>query len=124
MATIKEFEDLEMWQDTRLFCNKIYIHVKDIKDYSFKDQIQRSSVSIMNNIAEGFERSSDADFCKFLVIAKSSAGEVRSMLYLAGNFSYITIGKRDELIQDCKKIAIKIKKLITYLQSNIKTIRH
>lgn len=68
MATIQNFEDLQIWQEARIYCNDIYLFFKENKDFGFKDQIQRASVSIMNNIAEGFERDSDADFCRFLII--------------------------------------------------------
>jgi len=68
----------------------IYQVLKDNRDFGFKDQIQRASVSIKNNIAEGFERSSDAEFKRFLFISKGSCGEVRSMLYLAKGLNYIT----------------------------------
>jgi len=67
----------------------IYQSFRDIRDFSFKDQVQRAAVSVMNNIAEGFERKGDKEFRKFLFIAKGSSGEVRSMLYLAVEAKYI-----------------------------------
>jgi four helix bundle protein len=77
------FEDIIAWQKAKVMTLKIYSYFKDSRDYGFKDQICRASVSVMNNIAEGFERKSDNEFMHFLYIAKSSCGEVRSMLYLA-----------------------------------------
>ena len=83
MTTIKNFEDLMIWQDARVLVGAVYALMKESKDFGFKDQIQRASVSVMNNIAEGFERKSDSEFNRFLDIAKASCGEVRSMIYLA-----------------------------------------
>jgi four helix bundle protein len=86
---IEQFEDIIAWQKARILTLKIYSSFKDSKDFGFRDQICRASVSIMNNIAEGFERKSDAEFKHFLFIAKGSCGEVRSMLYLAVELKYI-----------------------------------
>jgi four helix bundle protein len=79
----ERFEDIIAWQKARLLTIDIYKIFNDIKDYGFKNQIQRASVSVMNNIAEGYERKSNNEFGRFLYIAKGSCGEVRSMLYLA-----------------------------------------
>ena len=89
MTTIEKFEDVIAWQKAKELTVDIYSTFKDNRDYAFRDQIQRASVSIMNNIAEGFERGSDADFKRFLYIAKGSCGEVRSMLYVAKELQYI-----------------------------------
>ncbi len=77
------FEDLEVWQEAKTLTISIYQLMKDNRDYGFRDQIQRASVSIMNNIAEGSESGSNATNVRFLQIAKGSCAEVRSMLYLA-----------------------------------------
>jgi len=87
---IEKFEDIIAWQKSKLLSKSIYGHFINNKDYGFKDQIQRASVSIMNNIAEGFERKGDKEFSHFLFIAKGSCGEVRSMLYLALELKYIS----------------------------------
>ena len=87
---INKFEDIIAWQKAKKSTIAIYALFKECKDFSFKDQIQRASISIMNNIAEGFERKSDKELKYFLFIAKGSCGEVRSMLYLAVQFNYIT----------------------------------
>ena len=79
----ERFEDLRIWQQTRQLTNTVYENLADCRDYAFRDQMQRAAVSIMNNIAEGFERRTSKDFGHFLDIAKGSCGEVRSMLYLA-----------------------------------------
>ncbi|MFA6992905.1 MAG: four helix bundle protein [Candidatus Gracilibacteria bacterium] len=87
---IEKFEDIKAWQkakDVSIFVYKLF---ENSKDYSFKDQIQRASTSVMNNIAEGFERKGDKELSKFLYIAKGSCGEARSMLYLALELRYIS----------------------------------
>lgn len=121
MATIKNFEDLQIWQESRIFIKEIYTSFSQIKDFGFRDQIQRASVSVMNNIAEGFERDSDKEFARFLFIAKASCGEVRSMLYLACDLELISSIQKDNLIEKSKKISIGINKLIIYLNKSIKS---
>lgn len=86
---IDKFEDLKAWQKSKELTLLIYKIFKDSKDYSFKNQIERASVSIMNNIAEGFERRTNKELTSFLFIAKGSAGEVRSMLELGLELNYI-----------------------------------
>lgn len=91
MATIKRFEDLEIWQTARMLSKKVFL-LSDVtpfsKDFKFRDQIRDSSGSVMDNIAEGFERSSRLEFVNFLSIAKGSAGETRSQLYRAIDQNY------------------------------------
>lgn len=89
MAKVNKFEDLDVWVESQLFSKEIYQLLSKSKDYGFKDQIFRASVSISNNIAEGFERKGNKEFKKFLYISKGSCGEVRSMLYLADSLGYI-----------------------------------
>ncbi len=87
------FEDLKVWKDSREFVKSIYeltSSEKFSKDFGLRDQIQRSAVSVMNNIAEGFERNNNREFIKFLKYSKGSAGEVRSMLYVALDLNYIS----------------------------------
>jgi four helix bundle protein len=86
---IQRFEDIIAWQKAKELAILVYRLMKANKDFGFKDQIQRASVSIMNNIAEGFERKGDKEFQRYLFIAKGSAGEVRSMSYVALEFNYI-----------------------------------
>ncbi len=89
MAKFEKFEQINAWGKSKTLVLEIYKIFEDIKDFSFRDQIRRASVSVMNNIAEGFERKGNKEFCKFLFIAKGSCGEVRSMLYLALDLNYI-----------------------------------
>lgn len=88
--TIEKFEDIVAWQKAKTLTKQIYQDFGKCRDFGFKDQIQRASVSIMNNIAEGFERRGDKEFKRFLFIAKGSCGEVRSMLYLAFELQYLS----------------------------------
>jgi len=88
----KMFEELQIWQKARELVKTIYkltLSAPFKKDYSLSDQIRRSSVSVMSNIAEGFERGSNTEFIQFLYIAKGSAGEVRTQLYIAYDLGYI-----------------------------------
>ena len=92
MATIRRFEDIEAWKAARRLTQKVYAVSKcgDFrKDFALRDQIRRASISITSNIAEGFERDGTKEFASFLSIAKGSAGEVRSQLYVALDEGYI-----------------------------------
>lgn len=86
---IERFEDIIAWQKAKELSLIIYKQFKNNNDFGFRDQIQRASISIMNNIAEGFERSGNRELKKFLYISKGSCGEVRSMLYMALELNYI-----------------------------------
>lgn len=86
---IDQFEDIVAWQKAKILVLDCYKYLGVIKDYSFKSQILSAAVSIMNNIAEGFERKGDKEFRHFLFISKGSCGEVRSMLYLALELEYL-----------------------------------
>jgi four helix bundle protein len=93
MSSIKRFEDLEAWRIARELTQSVYALTRTApfsKDYGLCDQICRSSVSIMSNVAEGFERDGDKEFANFLSIAKGSAGETRSLLYVALDQQYIS----------------------------------
>ena len=120
MATIKSFEEMEVWQLSRQICNKIYklTSTGDFsKDYGFKDQIRRASGSIMDNIAEGFDRGGNNEFKLFLSYSKGSAGEVKSQLYRALDQAYISIEDFDELYQQVDNVGGKLTNLIKYLSS-------
>ena len=116
----RNFEDLRIWIETRKFVVDIYSLFRENRDFGFKDQIQRASVSIMNNIAEGSEYNSDASFIKFLNIAKGSCAEVKSMLYLAFDLGYCSKEQQENLQKQLFLITSGIFKLIEYLEKNKK----
>ena len=120
MTKVSIFEDLRIWQEARSLVKCIYTEIarsdEASKDWGFRNQIQTASVSIMNNIAEGFERSSDKDFARFLDIAKASCGEVRSMLYLAEDLKYI----EKERVVALRNEAVKISKGIASLSKHLR----
>lgn len=121
MSTIHRFEDLEVWQKAREICKYIFILTcRDpfSKDYSLKDQIKRSSGSVMDNIAEGFERGGNKEFTNFLTISKGSLGEVRSQTYRAFDYGYITIENLDHLLNETSSLTERLGKFISYLRNS------
>lgn len=102
---IQRFEDILAWRKSKDLVIMIYNEFRFSKDFPFRDQIQRAAVSIMNNIAEGFERRGDKELKKFLFISKGSCGEVRSMLYLALELKYIDKNKFDTLYNESLEIS-------------------
>ena len=120
MPTVKSFEDLAVWKDARKFTNKIYnLTNKFPKEelYGLTSQIRRATVSIMSNIAEGFDRRSDKELSNFLSIARASSSEVQNDLYIALDLNYISQAEFNQLYQEAKKIAKQINGLMTYLKS-------
>ena len=118
MATINRFGDLEIWQESRRLAKEIHIISIETglkSDFKFKEQIKSSSGSVMDNIAEGFERDGNIEFRQFLSIAKGSAGETRSQLYRVFDFDYINEQKFELLKKDYENLSGKIKNFITYL---------
>ena len=118
MKKIEKFEDILAWQKSRKLSQNVYKLFKENRDYSFKDQICRASVSVSNNIAEGFERRSKKEFLMFLYIAKGSCGEVRSMLYLATDLGYISDKNFDLMYNQITEISKIIAGFIKYLKNN------
>ena len=118
MATIERFEDIKAWQAAKDLVSAIYrvtAQGQFAKDFGLRDQIRRASVSVMSNIAEGFERSSDREFRRFLYIAKGSAGEVRSHLFVAVDLGYITAEEFSDLRTKSEEVAKSLSGFITYL---------
>ncbi len=118
MATINRFEELEIWKEARrLFqiINQISLETNLKSDFKLRDQIKASSGSVMDNIAEGFERDGNLEFRQFLSIAKGSAGESRSQLYRLFDCNYISKTSLDSLVKDYENLSGKIANFISYL---------
>jgi four helix bundle protein len=121
MTAITRFEEIEAWKTARELTNKIYAQGNQSgfnKDFGLRDQIRRASVSVMSNIAEGFESRTDVQFINFLGTARASAGEVRAQLYVALDQKYITEEQFKESYELAEKSARQIAKFIAYLESN------
>lgn len=114
---LKKFEDIIAWQKAQNLAVSIYSLFGNIDDYGFRNQICRATVSISNNIAEGFDRISDKEFRRYLFIAKGSCSEVKSMLYLSQKLKMIDNKTTDSLIEKCNEISKIIRGLINYLES-------
>lgn len=114
---IQKFEEIVAWQKAQDLAVEIYFLFKDNKDWDFRNQICRATVSISNNIAEGFDRSSSLEFRKFLFISLASCSEVKSMLYLSKRLNYLTEKNTDSLLQKSSEIS----KIITGLNKSLTT---
>ena len=123
MSKITRFEDLLTWQKARELTRVILALTKSdefSRDFALKDQLCRAVISVPANIAEGFERDGNREFVKFLSIAKGSAGEVRSLLYLAMDLGYISSDQMDESITLSLETARLIGGMIRYIQGSNK----
>jgi len=117
----KSFEELPVWQKARELVQYIYVLTKKepfYRDFSLVDQIRRASTSVMFNIAEGFERGSNTEFIQFLYIAKGSAGETRTQLYVAFDQKYITQEEFKKGLSLCKDVSGQLSGLIDYLRGS------
>jgi len=120
MATIQRFEDLDVWQNARTLTNRVYEHARQdpfSKDFGLRDQIQRAAISVMSNIAEGFESRTQSIFVDHLGYARGSAGEVRAQLYVAHDQGYISVSEFDETYDLTDKVSRQLFKLIQHLKS-------
>ncbi len=117
MVTIQKFEDLISWQKARLLTKEIYKALRGCRDLGFKDQIQRAAVSVMSNIAEGFESGTRQEFLNYLYIAKASSGEVRAQLYAALDIEYLNI----ETFKYLNNLVVECSKLISSFIKSLKT---
>jgi four helix bundle protein len=128
MATIERFEDIISWKEARKLnqiLGKLIDDGKFKRSYRLINQIEGAAGSVMDNIAEGFERSDNKEFVQFLYIAKGSCGELRSQLYRALDRNYISEKEFDELSSHTKKISSLIQNFITYLEnSELKGIKY
>ena len=110
------FEDLEVWKKACRITVKIYKILKDCKDWGLKDQMTRAAVSIPSNIAEGAERDSVAEYIRFLHIAKGSAAELRTQVYIAQQIAVINQKTKNELVEDLKTISSMLHALVKSLK--------
>ncbi|MBO9692700.1 four helix bundle protein [Chryseobacterium sp.] len=122
MATINNFEDLDIWKKSRELCQKIFISLIQNSNCSqnIKNQIDRSSASVMDNIAEGFEREGNKEFINFLSMSKGSCGEVRSQLIRAFDRDFIN----ENEFNDLKKDYADLSKMISGFMKYLKTTEH
>jgi four helix bundle protein len=123
MAKIERFEEIIAWQKGMELCDAVYtitLQENFAKDYALKDQIRKSAISIPSNISEGFERESNNQFIYFLVIAKASAGELRTQLYIAKNQKYISEEEFQKLKEQCLNVSKLISGFISYLRKKRK----
>lgn len=121
MATVKRFEDLEVWQRAREICKLVSVYTKKqdfSRDFTLRDQIRGSSGSAMDNIAEGFERDGNKEFIQFLTISKGSIGETRSQAYRALDYDYISEDEFEVLKEKCLVLSEKLGAFINYLKKS------
>ncbi len=121
MATIKRFEDLEIWQLARELNIKVHPILEKLdesRSYALKGQLDGSAGSVMDNISEGFERDGNREFIQFLAISKGSLGEARSQLYRAFDRKFVGKESFDVLQADCLLLAGKIAAFMTYFNNS------
>ena len=115
---IEKFEDIEAWKEARFLVKAIYQEFRGIKGYGFRDQIQRAAISVMSNIAEGFNRGSNKEFIQFLIIARGSVSEVKSLSYAALDIGYIDDKVFKKISERCLKLTNLINGFIRYLKTS------
>ena len=125
MASVSRFEDLEAWQQARELTRRVYKESRTVlfsKDFALRDQIRRATVSVMSNIAEGYERGRDREFVQFLIVAKGSCGEVRAQLYVALDQGYLTEQDFEGLVGQAERTSQLIAGLIRYLRKRARGV--
>jgi len=121
MARIQKFEEIEAWQGGRQLAKSVYGITsvgKFSKDFGLRDQIRRAAVSVISNIAEGFERGGDQEFLQFLALSKGSCGELRAQLYVALDQGYITQKEFEPLVGQAVAVSRMIAGLMRYLRGS------
>ena len=111
----QSFEDLDVWKRSCQIAVRIYELLKDCRDFGLKDQMTRAAVSIASNISEGAERDSKAEFIRFLHIAKDSAAELRTQVYIANEVGIMTQENKNDLVNELKMISSMLHSLIKSL---------
>jgi four helix bundle protein len=123
MSRFDSFEDMEVWQKARELTRDLYAISNQgnfSRDFGLREQVRRAAVSVVFNIAEGFERRGDREFARFLSVAKGSAGEVRAQLYVALDQGYLNRIEFDRLSAASVEISRMVSSLITYLRRTAK----
>jgi len=121
MATVKRFEDLEAFQMTRELTRQLYRVTgtgRFARDYGLRDQITRAAISVMSNVAEGFERGGDKEFLQFFSLAKGSCGEIRAQLYVGIDQGYIDEQQFTTLVDQASRIGRALAGLMKYLRES------
>jgi len=117
MGKVDSFEDLEVWKRAVELTINVYEIIHSCKDYGLKDQMQRASVSIASNIAEGYDRQTNKEFVHFLYIAKGSCAELQTQLYISFRLNYISITHYEALNKEINTVSKMLYKLIQYRKS-------
>ncbi len=116
---VRSFEELRIFQEARELVRETYSVIRSgplARDHALADQMRRSAISVLSNIAEGFERETDAEFIRSLYIAKGSCGELRAQLLVAADLKCLSAQTHDELVSRCRKISAGLSNLIAYLK--------
>ena len=115
---IDSFEQIESWKEARKLVREVYVISSDCRDFGFRDQIQRASISVMSNIAEGFDRGSNKEFIQFLVIARGSASEVKSLAYAGHDIGHLSKANFETVVKTCTSLSNMINGFIRYLKNS------
>ena len=118
---IDGFEGIDSWKEARALVSDVYLALESCRDFGFKDQIQRASVSIMSNIAEGFDRGSNKEFIQFLIIARGSVSEVKSLAYAALDLGYFDDDTFSRICDRCNSISNLLNGFIRFLKNAERT---
>jgi four helix bundle protein len=121
MPTIQRFEDLRIWQESRELVQQVYQLTAGFprqETFGLSSQMRRAAVSVMSNIAEGFERGSNTEFVQFLFIARGSSGEVRSQCYVASDLKYGTEAEIQGIRDQCERLSRRLQAFIDYLKNS------
>ena len=127
MSSVRQFEDLHIYQHARELTRKVYEFTRNRnwkQDLELASQIRRAAISVMSNIAEGFERGTKLDFSRFLYMAKGSCGEVRAQLTVAFDQRYMNQSQHEELVGRCRQISAMLNNLIVHLERTEMPARH
>ena len=115
---IERFEDVESWKEARLLVKEVYRSLHDCRDHGFTNQVQRAAISVMSNIAEGFDRGSNKEFIQFLIISRGSVAEVKSLLYAGCDIGYLDESTLHKFLSRCNKITSLLDGFLRFLKGS------